>query len=335
MRYTFAAAAIALSLPAWGAPLVEAIDPPEQGFYAKRLQYEGIAIKSHASGEDRALLAARGKVAQMLRSLPAVRANLAAAGAELHIIGAEQSTSDLPENRHFKGRPFEGTLTIDERTRGIGGLLASCGEENLLRLARDRYEGRDICTHEFAHAVYAIGMDPATRGRFAARYAAAKAEGRWRGTFSETNADEFFAEMSMWYFGTHGDPGHLPRAEAGRAWLAAHDPQTFALLDAFYSGRLAVQPGIWQPSTDLRQAGLRSARTAAPARLVIRNLTAWPVNVYWLDFDGVRKPYASIPAFGFALQDTYVQHAWLVTGPDGAARALTVAIEPGSVVTVR
>jgi hypothetical protein len=319
--FIFVAAVIAAS-PAWCASSVERLEPPEQGFYAKRVQYAGIAIKSHASVDDRALIAARGKLARMLGPLPVVRANLAAAGAELHVIGAQQSTSDLPENRHFKGRPFEGTLTLDERTRGIGGLLASCGEENLLRLAHDRYEGRDICTHEFAHTIYAIGMDETTRARFAARYAMAKAEGAWRGAFAETNADEFFAELSMAYF-----------AAPGPEWLAARDPQSFALLDDFYRGRLAVQPDIWQPGPPATD--LRSARTVERARLVIRNLTASPLNLYWLDFDGVRKPYAAIPAFSFAVQETYVRHAWVVLGPEGNARAQTVAVQPGSILTVR
>lgn len=319
--FIFAAALLAAG-PAWCASSVERLEPPEQDFYAKRVQYAGIAIKSHAAVDDRALIVARGKLARMLGPLPVVRANLAAAGAELHIIGAEQSTSDLPENRHFKGRPFEGTLTIDERTRGIGGLLASCGEENLLELAHDRYQGRDICSHEFAHAIYAIGMDEITRARFTARYAMAKAEGLWRGAFAETNADEFFAELSMAYFGAPGP-----------AWLAAHDPQSFALMDDFYRGRLGVQPAIWQASVPSQEP--RSARTLERARLVIRNLTASALDLYWLDFDGLRKPYASIPAFGFALQDTYVQHAWLVTGADGKARAQTVAIHPGSILIVR
>jgi hypothetical protein len=318
----FALLLVALQ-PAWCAEVVERIDPPEQGFYAKRVQYAGIAIKSHALVDDRALIAARSRLERMLGSLPAVRGNLAAAGAELHIIGAGQATSDLPENRHFKGRPFEGRLTIDDRTRGIGGLLASCGEENLLGLAPDRYQGRDICTHEFAHAVYAIGMDHATRRSFDERYAAAKEQGLWRGLFAETNADEFFAELTMAYFSTEADP------------LARRDPSTFALIDSFYGGRLAVEPDIWQAGATLEDANLRSARTHEPARLVIRNLTAGPVSLYWLDFDGVRKPYASIPAFGFALQDTYVKHAWVVTGADGAARAFTLAVQPGSVLTLR
>ena len=43
---------------------------------------------------------ARDRIARMLKNLPEARANLAAAGAELHIIGKDQVTSDLPEHRH-------------------------------------------------------------------------------------------------------------------------------------------------------------------------------------------------------------------------------------------
>ena len=39
----------------------------------------------------------------MLSNLPSVRANLRAAGAELHIIGRDQVTTDLPEWRRDKG----------------------------------------------------------------------------------------------------------------------------------------------------------------------------------------------------------------------------------------
>lgn len=326
---------LAVSLAAQCAPAVEALDPPQQGFFAKRVVQAGIAIKAHRSVDDRALLAARDTVARMLRSLPVVRSNLAAAGAELHIIGAEQAVSDLPENRHLKGVPYDGALTVDERTRGMGGLLASCGEENLLKLARDRYEGREICVHEFAHAIYGIGMDEATRELFAARYSSARREGLWQGMFAQTNADEFFAELSMWYFGTHGDPGRLARVAPGPAWLAAYDPQSYALMDRFYRGRIRVQAAIWQTGAVI-QAGderaVRSARTQERARLLIRNLSRSELRLYWLDFDGARKLYASIPAFGFAMQDTFADHAWMILSADGSARALTLAVRPGSIL---
>ena len=321
----------------YGQSAVESIEPPEQGFYAKRLRFGGIDIKSHPSIDDRALLAARGKLEQMLRRIPAVRANLAAAGAELHIIGAEQATSDLPENRHLKGRPFEGRLTIDERTRGTGGLLASCGEENLLRFVRDRYRGRDICVHEFAHTIYSFGTDEPTRAFFAARYAAAKARGLWNGMFAATNPDEFFAELSMWYFGTHGDPGTLARVESGPAWLAAYDPESFALFERFYRGLIPIDQAMWRRArlVDLeKEREMRSAPTLTRARLVIRNRTNSELRLYWLDFEGARKLYASIPPLGTSTQDTFAHHVWLLATGNGSAQALAIAVQPASVLLV-
>jgi len=327
----------ALASSCRSSPSVEAIDPPEQGFYGKRLRYAGIQIKAHGSVDDRALVAARDKLERMLRSNPFVGANLVAAGAELHVIGAEQGTSDLPENRHLKGRPYEGTLTIDERTRGTGGLAASCGEENLLKLARDRYEGRDICVHEFAHTIYSIGVDEETRALFAARYSAATARGLWNGTYAGTNPHEFFAELSMWYFGTHGDPGALRRVDRGPAWLAAYDAESFALLERFYRGLIPGNQGLWPGAVLVdvqKEHALRSAPTPTRARLLVRNRSNAELKLYWLDFEGARKLYASIPPFATSFQDTFAHHVWLVTAADGTARALTIAVPPASVLVV-
>jgi hypothetical protein len=116
------------------------------------------------------------------------------------LLGKNQVTSDLPEYRHLKGKPFDGDLDVDQRTRGLGGLLASCGEENLLRLAVDRYAGRDICVHEFAHSILAHGLSDEVRHRIAAQYRQSTARGLWKSAYAASNDDEFFAGLSMWYF---------------------------------------------------------------------------------------------------------------------------------------
>ena len=89
------------------------------------------------------------------QNIPVAVSNLVAAGGELHIIGRNQVTTDLPEFRSDKHVPlYEPTyngLTRDRRTRGMGGLITSCGEENLLSLTNDHYYGSDICLHEFAY----------------------------------------------------------------------------------------------------------------------------------------------------------------------------------------
>jgi alpha-glucosidase len=246
MRWLFLlpVALLALSSAAFAdddAPKIQAIDPPEQGFYAKRLDYEGIPIKAPSVVADQALLNARERLSRMLKNLPEVAGNLKQAGAELHIIGKDQVTSDLPEHRHLKGKPFDGKLTVDERTRGLGGLLTSCGEENLLQLPNDRYRGRDICLHEFAHHVQQQGVNREVRAAIREQFRASLARGLWKGAYAASNEGEYFAELTMWYFGTHGDL-HMEGAkpENGPEGLKKYDPEGYALLDDFYSGRIKV-----------------------------------------------------------------------------------------------
>ncbi len=222
-------------------PKIVLLDPPEDGFFSKRLDYEGIPIKAHKDVADEALFAARERLALELGKLPIVTSNLVTAGAEFHIVGRNQVTSDMPENRHFKGRPFEARTTIDQRTRGVGGLLTSCGEENLLKLQNDRYRGRDICLHEFAHDIYQNGFPDEILNKFRAQYRSSLAKGLWVGSYAASDEDEFFAELTMWYFGTHGDMNMRgPKPENGPEGLKKYDPEAFALFDEFYSGRMKI-----------------------------------------------------------------------------------------------
>jgi len=222
---------------------IQIISPPEKDFFTKRLDYYGIPIKAPAVVMDEALYAAYGRLSMLLSNQPTVVSNLVSAGAELHIIGRDQVTTDLPEWRHDKDvpRPEYNGKTRDERTRGMGGLLTSCGEENLLQLEKDRYRGRDICIHEFSHNIRNHGVPREVRQKFTDLYHHSLEKGLWAKSYAGSNPDEFFAELTMWYFGTHGDlhmTGDKP--ENGPEGLKKYDPEAFALLDEFYSGRIKV-----------------------------------------------------------------------------------------------
>ena len=246
-RNAFAALIIAFSLAnnASGSelPQIALLNPPEKGFFSKLLDYHGIPIKSHAVVSNEALYAAAERLSMLMSNQPTVLSNLVAAGAELHIIGRDQVTTDLPEWRHDKGKlldEYHG-LTRDQRTRGMGGLLTSCGEENLLKLEKDRYRGRDICLHEFAHCVRNYGIPRDVRARFDDQFHRSLAAGRWQKSYAGSNPDEFFAELTMWYFGTHGDLHMTGTKPAnGPEGLKEYDPDAFALVDEFYSGRTKI-----------------------------------------------------------------------------------------------
>jgi hypothetical protein len=238
-------------------PRIEIIDPPEKDFFSKRLDFHGIPIKSHQVVVDEALYAAYERLSLMFAELrarqPMVISNLILRGVALHIIGRDQMTMDLPEWRHDKGKalPEYKGLTRDERTRGMGGLLTSCGEENLLKLEKDRYRGRDICLHEFAHNVLDNGCPPEIKARFAAQRTHSLAKGLWQKSYAGSNVDEFFAELTMWYFGTHGDLRMSgPKPEPGREGLKKYDPDACQLMDDFYSGRIDI--GLVKPRRNRR-----------------------------------------------------------------------------------
>ena len=250
-RRNFLMVLLLMALPPVGAappkslPPIVGIAPPELGFFAKKLDYHGIPIKAGSVVSDAALYAASERLDSELHHLPDVTARLAAAGAQLHIIGKNQVTSDLPEFRDMKGKPvpeYNGQ-TIDQRTRGLGGLLTSCGEENLLRLNEDRYKGRDICVHEFAHSIRSHGISAEIRARFDAQYQRSLANRLWVNSYAGSNPDEFFAELTMWYFATHGDM-HMtgPKPENGSGGLKKYDPEAYALFDDFYQGRMKQSP---------------------------------------------------------------------------------------------
>ena len=201
-------------------PEITVIDPPETDFFSKLLDFHGIPIKAHKVVVDDALFAAHDRLSLLFTN-----------------------TTDLPEWRHDKGKPiaeYKG-LTRDERTRGMGGLLTSCGEENLLRLEKDRYRGRDICLHEFAHNLLNNGCPREIKTRFATQRTNSLAKGLWQKSYAGSNVDEFFAELTMWYFGTHGDLRMAgPKPEKGREGLQNYDPDAYKLMDDFYSGRIDI-----------------------------------------------------------------------------------------------
>ena len=281
---------------AGGACKVRAVDPPVAGFFGKRLLLrDGVGIAAHRDVSDGALLGAGSQIGPMLAGLPrAAVDNMRDAGAQLRVLGKDQQTSDMPDLRHWRGKVWEKSSgkTIDERARGLGGISCLCAEENILALPSDRHKDhRCICVHEFAHVIHRVGVDERMKRCITAAYARAKAAGLWPGCYAISNEQEFFAELSMWYFGSHGDYGKIkPRPVPGRDWLAEYDPGSYRMLRRLYSGERAVarrqhctlQP-VWPPpSTPQAIAALHPRGGGEVCALTFDNRTAHNFRLWWV-----------------------------------------------------
>ncbi len=332
---------VAVAVSAQPEARIVPINPPEYDFFSKMLDYHGIPIKAHQDVDARALLEARRQLARLLDHVPDIRYNLVQTGAELHIIGKDQQTSDLPYLRHQKGKPYKSYgkefASIDSRTRGLGGIQTSCSEESLLKLPSARHrDHREICSHECGHMIFGHGLSPDVRKMVEQQYAESKKKERWKTAYAATNANEFFAELTMWYVGSRGDYGKIdPKPEVGQDWLRQYDPEAFDLLDGIYSGRFQVQRITYTqlaPRPASEEGMLRSTSSSQPTKIVFNNRTSQVYKLFWLDTHGQRKPHGEIQPGKKRWQGTFATHAWVVIKPDGDVFGIYVAEEqPGKV----
>ncbi len=207
-------------------------------FYGKYCNAGGIPILAAREVKDKALAAAWKIVADMLRGLsPRVRNTLISANVRVAVIGRNQGTADIPE--YASSVKKRGAEALNKRARGLGGRVASAGEENLICLKKDRYKGESILIHEFAHTILNYGVLPAERkGGFKKRleraFKDAKKSNRLLNLYAGTNADEYWAEGVQTYFNSNLPSDIKGRNSTSRKGLAKHDRALFKLIQEVF-----------------------------------------------------------------------------------------------------
>ena len=245
-----------------GKPVPVGPPPPAlklDSFYVKSTDANGIPVSSSAAVPDAALRVARRMMVAMLARRPDISRELVRAGQRVMVMGVDEQTLDVPEQRDWKKPAIDdprltrcerklydariGRLTDREywgrRARGMGGLLTSAATENLLAIPDTKYYGETILVHEFSHAIlYAVQeVDPALYAQVEAAYAAAKDKGLWAGEYGATTVQEYWAEGTQFWFNSNKlaviDGAHILSDKD----LARHDPPLAAVLRAVYGER--------------------------------------------------------------------------------------------------
>lgn len=252
----------ATSAPVGPPPASLGLDP----FYAKHLDAGGIPVVSSARVQDSTLQVARELIDGMLAERPDLRRSMVADGVRVGVMAADESTTDLPEQRHWKKpAPDDPRLTPcerkhyeriaamsdreywDNRARGMGGRYSTGAEENLRGVPDTRYFGENILVHEFAHAILDAveRADPALYERVGKAYSSAMDAGLWRGDYAAVTIQEYWAEGTQFWFNSN----KLSRGE-GRDVLSAddlkaYDPALYAVLGEVYSRRQRLGADIY------------------------------------------------------------------------------------------
>jgi len=293
--------------------------PTPSEFYTQSLDCGGISIRAHRVVAYAALQIACGEVHVMLRHIPDVRANLIAAGVEVHVVGRKQMLTDLPEFTGLKGKR-DGDREFDKE-RGISGMTVVCPEENLLRLPEDPYFAlhSEACVHEFAHAIQLEGIPKHLQDLVERRFKWALQNHLWEDTYASTNVLEFFAETSTWYFvGAAGSfpakgwNGILPMYDLNG--LMIYDPPTFTMLHDIYEGRLDIGKFAYTKARRLAPQPVgRSSNCAPDGLLVFANQTASPFKLYLVTPEGQTTPFGDIIPFQRKLVPSSVGCRWLLS----------------------
>lgn len=201
-------------------------------FYQKYTDYRGYPILSSAKVPDEALVEARYLISQMLAGRDDIAAALVARNCRFTVMAPDEMTTDVPEQRGMQPKEY-----WDQRARGLGGRITSCGAENLLNLRGDRYRNENILIHEFAHSIHQHGLrrvDETFDRRLRETYQKAKEAGLWEKTYALENPSEYWAEGVQVYFDCQAPAGGVHNDIDRREKLEKYDPGLFALIDEVF-----------------------------------------------------------------------------------------------------
>jgi hypothetical protein len=287
--------------------VIERLDPPEFGFYAKAINCDGIFIRGSKSVRDNSLVQTCHRVTQMLAMLDTVQRNMTQRGVELHIVSMGEDVASLPEYRNGNSSNLSGHPATQ------GGIYEVCLE------TPNEADGMiDQCTHQFALSIMLYGFDTAIRRHIEEGFRNARVARLWEGTVASSNPQEYWAQLSTWYFGGQGKSSD-PRTSlppSGPAGLKQYDPNGFTLLNRIYGGM--ERPKVIEVVRARSVSKLAiSGTNNVPAELQLVNNSGRPIRVSWMDAAGNIRAMGELGPFNRTILDTSLSQVWTVKDQRG------------------
>jgi hypothetical protein len=127
-------------------------------------------------------------------------------------------------------------------------------------------------------------------------------------------------------YGTIPANGHLNQSTfRSHFWLVANAKgRALTVVQPRGASSTVLIDPMAAPRSPIDSKNARSVR-GAPTTLRFVNPTNQPLRLFWIDYDGHRRPRGEIAAHSELNQPTFAGHAWLVADKPGKALALFIA----------
>jgi len=308
----------------------------DTNFYTRYLNAGGIPVLSSQNTSPYALAEVRWIMGRMLEQREDIATSISRQSGRVAIMAVDEYVTDIPEHsvgllpRIWWNSRSRGLGAVPQRP------VLVVSSEDVLSLDGDHSVGESILVHEIAHMMHLIGLnslEPGFDGRLKEIFAQARAEGLWEGTYAAVNSREYFAEGVQSWFDTNRDDNSLHGPIDTRDELVSYDPRLAALLtDVFGDNswryvppqergtgvgplagfdRAAEPTFVWPAhlqgidisrrpefnrlDEDWSNVGSPRGSTRL-VKLFIDNRRSTAVTFHWVDFDGRRLPFATVPA---------------------------------------
>jgi len=317
-------------------------------FYKKKLLCRGLEIKGSKKVDDKSFYIACDRLQRMLRhSSENVTKNLIKNDVGFNLIAKSEQMTDLPEHCHMKDVKggYSGRGNMVNKCRGMRhGQNVFCGEENLIQQGlKTEYSPniKDIFIHETSHAIMGDGLDGKTQEDINKVFKDVKSSNNlWKkpngkNAYALSNSKEYFAELSMWLFGGHGDYANIENKipKPGPGGLSEYDNDGFKLICDIYNGTREIPLDVFkeriiQPIVEISKSKepdeifsrMPSSKNGPPKnKKVTLSFQLKNKNddseylVSWINYKGEKR-------WGFLINkdcpkfntSTFVGHAWLI-----------------------
>jgi len=224
------------------------VDP----FFQKYTDAQGLPVVASDDVPDSGFLVARDVVLHMLRSSPSIQQHMIDEGYQVGVMADTDSTMDIPwysdlekpdlNESEMSTQEYERIkdMTVEEywnqRARGLGGDQTTGAEENILGYPGTKYFGENILVHEFSHAIHQAirKVKPDLAAEIDSTYQAAMANGLWKDHYASTNAGEYWAEGTQFWFNSNYEYNFGEHRVLNATDLSRYDSQLYRLLERVY-----------------------------------------------------------------------------------------------------